>query len=241
LNDITAICIKSGNHQISIFNVYNDCNNDKSLVALNSYLRKHALQLTGSDNNHIIWVGDFNRHHPLWDNETQTRLFTPRAINDANYLIEYIVGWEMELALSKEEGPTLQHKATKSFSHPDLVLCTNNSRSLFVTCEIKECKQPIHTDHFPIVFTLELPTKTEPVCDETSFNFRAVNWKAFNDKLEMLLSGWDRSNLILDKGELEDKVQKLTETIQEAIQSSIKSNKPRPNAKRWWNSNLETK
>ena len=240
-NDITAIRIKSGDHQISIFNVYNDCNNDKSLVALDSYLRKHALQLTGTDDDHIIWAGDFNRHHPLWDDKTQTRLFTPRAINDANRLIEYIADWDMELALPKEEGPTLQHKATKSFSRPDLVLCTNNSRPLFVTCEVKECEQPIHTDHFPIVFTLELPTKTEMVRDETSINFRAANWEAFNDKLETLLSGWDRSNPILDKGELEDEVQKLTETIQEAIRSSIKSNNPRPNAKRWWNSDLETK
>jgi len=37
-NDITAICLKTGGHQITIFNIYNNCNDDKALKALDSYL-----------------------------------------------------------------------------------------------------------------------------------------------------------------------------------------------------------
>ena len=148
--------------------------------------------------------------------------------------------WEMEPVLMKEEGPMLQHKVTKNFSRPDLILCTNHSRSLFITCEVRECEQPIHTDHFPIVSTLELPSKIEQMSDDISYNYRAADWEDFNNKLKVLLNEWDCSIPILNRGMLEDEVSKLTEIIQETTQSCIKKNKPRPNARRWWNSDLES-
>ena len=83
-NDVTAIHLKNNDLHITIFSVYNDCNNDDSLTALDTYHDKFRLDLTGLDNDHLIWAGDFNRHHPLWDDERETRLFTAKATDDAN-------------------------------------------------------------------------------------------------------------------------------------------------------------
>ena len=135
-NDITAIRLKNDGLRIAIFNVYNDCNNDDSMTSLDAYHNKFKIDLTGLDDDHIIWAGDFNRHHPLWDDERETRLFTARATDDANRLINLVRRWGLEFALPKSEGPTLQHKVTKSFSRPDLVLCSHHSLPLFVSCHI---------------------------------------------------------------------------------------------------------
>jgi len=87
---------------------------------------------------------------------------------------------------------------------------------------------------------LELSSKIEQVSDNISYNYRAADWEDFNNKLKALLNEWDRSIPILNRGMLEDEVSKLTKIIQETTQSCIKKNKPRPNARRWWNSDLES-
>lgn len=75
-NDITAIQLSANGTQTTIFNIYNDCNNDQTTEKLEAYLNTHSLELRGSEDDHLIWLGDFNRHHSLWDDEAETCLFT---------------------------------------------------------------------------------------------------------------------------------------------------------------------
>ena len=237
-NDVTAIRLKNDNLRIAIFNVYNDCNNDDSLTTLDTYHDKYRLDLTGLNNDHIIWAGDFNRHHPLWDDERETRLFTARATDDANRLIDLVGRWGLDFALPKSEGPTLQHKVTKSFSRPDLVLCSHHSLPLFVSCRVVADEKPTHTDHYPIAYELDVHEGIAMAKSELSFNFRATDWESFNQALEQELDPRHLLDQLANAVDLEASVEQLTKAIQHTICTSARKNKPHPNSKRWWNDDL---
>jgi endonuclease/exonuclease/phosphatase family metal-dependent hydrolase len=78
--DVTALRIKGKWGKISLFNIYNDCKHNEMIEQLTKYHRKHVEETLGTADtmgeNHLIWVGDFNRHHPLWDMPENSDLFT---------------------------------------------------------------------------------------------------------------------------------------------------------------------
>lgn len=72
--DVTAIKITNKNTTISIYNIYNDCTNDKSTDVLERHLEKREREHennTESDDvpNVNVWLGDFNRHHVMWEDD----------------------------------------------------------------------------------------------------------------------------------------------------------------------------
>ena len=54
------------------------------------------------DMNHMVWAGDFNRHHLLWDNDKDTHLFTQQALWNAEGIIDLIAEFDMEMTLPKQ-------------------------------------------------------------------------------------------------------------------------------------------
>ena len=78
--DVTVIRILGNWGKITLFNVYNDCLHDSTIHELTKFHRANRGTLTGYDaivnTAHVIWVGDFNRHHPAWDRPEDARLFT---------------------------------------------------------------------------------------------------------------------------------------------------------------------
>ena len=69
----------------------------------------------------MMWIGDFNRHHPTWDNPNDTRLFTREAIEAAEKLIRAIADLGMELALAAGT-PTHIHNVTQKWTVTNLYL-----------------------------------------------------------------------------------------------------------------------
>ena len=82
-NDITAIQLTNNTGTISIFNIYNDCLHSHNKHSLNSYINNNRHKILATENHHLIWAGDFNRHHPLWDDDNDIHLFTQQAITRA--------------------------------------------------------------------------------------------------------------------------------------------------------------
>jgi hypothetical protein len=78
--DVVVVKIIGKWGQMTLFNIYNDCQHDCTIHELMKFHRANHRTLMGSedgeDTHHILWVGDFNRHHPAWDNPEDTRLFT---------------------------------------------------------------------------------------------------------------------------------------------------------------------
>lgn len=76
--------------------------------------------------------GDFNWHHPLWDNKTiGHRLFTRQALAKAEGLIQIIAKWNMSMILPKGL-PTLQHWVSTVFSRPDNVFGSEGVEDMLV-------------------------------------------------------------------------------------------------------------
>ncbi len=65
-SNITVTQITRQWGKITIFNIYNDGENNKTIRLLTEYHRRNKaiLERTLQGEAHIIWLGDFNRHHP---------------------------------------------------------------------------------------------------------------------------------------------------------------------------------
>ncbi|KAF5331424.1 hypothetical protein D9611_011885 [Ephemerocybe angulata] len=126
--DVTGIRISGENGKLTIFSVYYDCTHNRTGEALRKYIEENEEEIYG-DGGHVMWAGDFNRHHPMWDRDEDTRLFTRSALDEATTLIEFAEEWGMEQVLEKGI-PTLEHSATKLWTRPDNVWLTAHSTTI---------------------------------------------------------------------------------------------------------------
>ncbi|KAH6899296.1 hypothetical protein BKA70DRAFT_1115550, partial [Coprinopsis sp. MPI-PUGE-AT-0042] len=115
------------------------------MEALDEYLEENILSIYGNgtdnDQHQVIWLGDFNRHHPMWDNDHDERLFTPHALSDADRLIMMIAKWDMSMLLPKGIQ-TLEHQVTKRYSRPDNVFATQGIQEKVVHCKARPDLRP---------------------------------------------------------------------------------------------------
>ena len=91
-NDVTGVCLHRPLGAICILNIYNDCKNNRSLKVVEEFMRRkyHGAEVRTNMREKIIWLGDLNRHHPLWDEERNAHLFTKAALEAAQPLIDMI-------------------------------------------------------------------------------------------------------------------------------------------------------
>ena len=172
-NDLTAIQLKNGHRKLTIFNIYNDCTHSNTETTLRTYLQANNRRIISENDDSMIWAGDFNRHHPLWDRDEDTHLFTGQAQRAAEKLIELLAEHDMTMALPKGP-PTLQHMSSKRHSRPDNVFCTPNLRENIIRCEVAPSHRPTCTDHYPIVTHLTTPQIR--LAASPNPNFRDADW-----------------------------------------------------------------
>ena len=63
-NDVTAIELSSDFGTVTFYNIYNACKNADTLYVLQD-LWMHAHPPHQNETSKTVWLGDFNRHHPL--------------------------------------------------------------------------------------------------------------------------------------------------------------------------------
>ena len=177
----------------------------------------------------MIWAGNFNRHHPLWDDEKDTHLFTQQALNQASNLIELIATYKLNMPFPKGIL-TLQHMVTKKYSCLDNFFVTNGLLELITKCEVNPTTRPPFTNHFPIVTNIQLSQKTSNTSQ--TYNFKNTNWTIFRSKLH------DRLKLSLTlihiqhPKQIKELLDKITQSIQTTITETVTLSKPRPDTKR---------
>ena len=81
--------------RLMIFNVYNDCTHQNTLTVLRTFMLHHSASMLALENDHMMWCGDFNRHHPLWDEERNSHLLTAGASSAAQPLIALLEDHDM--------------------------------------------------------------------------------------------------------------------------------------------------
>lgn len=165
--DITAIQITGEWGVCRIFNIYNDQKHSRNLTALNRFLLTSESQQRTNDSpaTEDIWLGDFNRHSPMWDEARNTQLFTRSALREAQQLIDMAVTWNMHMALRPGIN-TLESTSSKNYTRPDNIWVSDTLRQNIVKCDVLPSERPVCTDHLPIIITLDIsPARSTPPLD----------------------------------------------------------------------------
>jgi exonuclease III len=221
--DVTALQIKEEWGTITIFNIYNDCEHDDMLEALTIYYRQHALKILGTESthqkHHLIWLGDFNRHHPYWDNPEDNRLFTKEASDAAEILLKAVADLGMDMALARGT-PTHCHHITKKWTHLDQVFTTEHTLGAITVCDTFLEEHGINTDHLPIITEVDLELTKAPV--QTARNFRDIDWESFHKTLKEKLEKLEPPTRITTLATFNFKCEKLTHALQETIEKEVR-------------------
>ena len=122
-----------------------------------------------------IWLGDFNRHHPMWDDDTNIGLFTRANLDVVEELIELVASRGMEMVLPKGI-PTIKN-AQGNCTRPDNVFCSGGIEDWVIQCATSPGETPPKADHFPIHTTIDFSMKGS--AHSYSFNYRAIERDVF--------------------------------------------------------------
>ncbi|EUC55854.1 reverse transcriptase from transposon X-element protein, putative, partial [Rhizoctonia solani AG-3 Rhs1AP] len=180
--DVTAMKVQTPVGLILICNIYNPCDVNTSLPHVSTLLRAHR--------GHVIILGDFNRHHPDWDEARNAHLFTSAALDLAQPLLDIINDRPLGMALPRDI-PTLQSTSSKNYTRPDNVFISSPLIDSLVSCNTIPASRPPCTDHFPIATTLDItPTEVPRIIKP---NFKKTNWPLFRQVLEGKLAELPRS------------------------------------------------
>ena len=235
--DVTAIRLTGTWGQLNIYNIYNDCQHNQTINLLSEHLHNNTVpgEAASADSTHTIWVGDFNRHHPHWDDPEDTRLFTREALNAAEILIEAVAEAGLDMILPGGT-PTHQHSVTKRWSRLDNVFMTDHSLETLISCDTLPEQRGVRTDHLPILTKLDLTAAIAP--PKTMHNFKQVDWKQFRETLDQQLARLDPPGLINTQAQLDKACDNLTNAIQLTIKKAVPLTTICAKTKRWWTKEL---
>ena len=237
--DVTVVQLNGAWGKLTIFNIYNDCDHNRTMALLSKFHCEHADQLEKSDRGsaHVLWLGDFNRHHPHWDSHDDTRLFTRDAIKAAKALIEATAEAGLDMALPKGI-PTHIHNVSKKWTRLDQVFISDHSMDLISACDTVTTSRGVNTDHLPILTKLDLATVL--AAESNTHNFRDVDWTKFNKELGRRLTELGPAVTIRTQYQLNTTCSKLTKAIQDTIAKTVPITHITAKMKRWWTKDLTT-
>ena len=231
--DVTSTKITQGTTKILVINVYNDCKHNDALDAVSQFLNHQFPNDHVPDDTHIILAGDFNRHHPSWEEERNAHLTTNERL--LHPLMDIINRFDLRMALPPNR-PSLRALSTGNWTRPDNVWCTSHSLDLFTSCDTNPGLQGPNTDHLPILSKLDIPiTRSTP---RPSRNFRGTNWDEFSKHLDATLSSYPPPKRILSHSQFRTALNTLNSSIINTIEEHVPMSKPFPHTKRWWNRDL---
>lgn len=183
--DINAILLMYNTGTIHIFNVYNP---QDSRRALNSLARAtHAVydqpeqQL---DEPQVIWLGDFNRHHPIWEDERNTHLLTEKYLDEAQPLVNLLSVFDLQMLLPPAT-PTLEVANSKNHTRPDNIFALQELAGSLIRCCTALGLCPLCTNHYPVI--TELQVNVPHAAQNTFQNFRKTDWPSFRKSLAIRL------------------------------------------------------
>ena len=236
LKDIVIIQLDTSGGKCTIVNVYNDNNHDNTVEELERFLNANIQELHPSDEDHMVWLGNFNRHHPLWDEDRNNHLFTPVALEASNKLLEIVADHGMTQILPKDIL-TLQLSSTQNWTHPDNTFCTEHTSELLLTCNTEPEKQGPKTDHLPIltVFDMSMPASTEL----PTWNYQSVDWDKFNSSLKDSLTELSGNPRIIEMAEeFQQAAHNFDQALCRTVEAAVPRTWPHPHTKRWWTKDL---
>ena len=234
--DVTGVRIHGDFGAVCLLNIYNDCKNNNSLVVVKDFMRSRRLrERMDGEREQFIWLGDFNRHHPIWDEERNAHLFTRTALEAAQPLLDLIGRHDMRMALPKDI-PTLEACATKNFTRVDNIFCSADLLDTFISCNTYPQLRPQKTDHMPVISVLELEPERTILVDK--HNYKMTDWEEFRETLGGRLEELGDVGEITSLAQFHNKIAQLDDAIKVTVQEHVPLTRLSPYTKRWWNKGL---
>jgi ribonuclease HI len=231
-SDITAVRLRGDNGYLSLFNIYNEITNNDTLTCLDLFSDLNAQLIRPSNYDCVLWLGDFNRHHPMWEEDTNEHLFEPEDY--ISPLIDLLYKNDMLLVLPKGI-PTL-HTSAGNWTRPDNVWRSNTPDNPIVRCDTVPAIRPPLADHMPIITILDLPLPRSEAAK--SLDFRLVDWPPINAALTLRLEAESPAALIKTKEEFDEKVDNVVRIITSVLEEKLDDRRPNPFKRRWWTKEL---
>ena len=221
---------------VTIINIYDDSKSRSVIPLLTTFLSREKRTICPTPTAHMIWLGDFNAHHFMWEEERNAHLCNPAdAQETAQQIINLMAEHDMSMALPKDR-PTLQSTSSGNWTRPDNVFCTSHTLDAIKLCDTKPRRRPPCTDHVPILTTLNLEVPRANLT--VTRNFRETDWEEFRATLGTLLYGIPPPMPIINEEQFQMAAADLTKTIKLAIEEKVPLSKQCPHAKRWWSKEL---
>src|SRR5882724_7904744 len=121
-SDITVVQLQTEIGKVLIINMFNEGSQQLAIKWAITVMRQRTWAGHNGHNRlhigHTIWLGDFNLHHPMWDEGRNTHLFMRGNLEKAQVLIDALAQLDLQMALPKDI-PTLQALATSNHTRPD--------------------------------------------------------------------------------------------------------------------------
>jgi len=147
---------------------------------------------------HVIWLGDFNSHHPLWYKARNSHLFTRASLDRAQTIIEVVANYDLQMILPKDVS-ALQAMAMGNLTRMDNVFASSSLTNAVMECRAVPEEWLDRTDHFPIV--MEIETGLDTVITPVQHNFKATNWQVVWEEMALGLLGLEEKEEVDNKTE----------------------------------------
>lgn len=233
--DVVAVRLKTRKWEMLIVNIYGDINNSDAFKKAEEATRKEKRKISGNERLETIWLGDFNRHHPAWDELRNAHLFTRENLDKAQELINTIDEMELQMILPAAI-PTLKALSTGNLTRPDNVYASEGIVSAVTECNTAVEDTPPKTDHFPIITKLN----TEAIKREERQipNFKTVDWETFRETLLPMIRVIPTDEKITNRNTVDARLKALTDALKATISKEVPISKISGFTKRWWTKEL---
>ena len=114
----------------TLINIYNDVRSNETLTMLSNFLETNSHMIYPHNTDHLICLGDFNRHHPVWEDKRNSHLLTTCYLEHVQALINLLADYSLFMLLPKDY-PTLQASNTKNWTRVDNVFCSDHTAECF--------------------------------------------------------------------------------------------------------------
>ena len=233
--DVVIVQFRSAQGARTLINIYNDGTHNRTLEEMGRFLALNAAKVRPSQNDHMFWLGDFNRHHPMWDEERNSHLFTTVALDSVQKLLDLLVDFGMVQALPKDI-PTLQSSSTGNWTRPNSDFCTDHSEEILILCTTDPGQRGLKTDHVLVLTELDLAIPLAP--DTTTCNYRAVDWEEFNEYLNEALACLPPPAPIIMEEDFQRTAKNIDLALHDAVEKHVLKSRPCPHTWHWWTKEL---
>ncbi|KAJ7797180.1 hypothetical protein B0H14DRAFT_3548684 [Mycena olivaceomarginata] len=157
-------------------NIYIDCEHNEALDVLATYMASPDAAHCPILPLWYILAGDFNRHHPSWDELRNHHLFTAKNARLVQPLLDLLARYAMQMALPRDI-PTLRAFPTGNHTQVDNVFCSPSLLNAYVKCDTEPGLHPPRIDHYPVIQVLDLDIpKHKPL---PTHAYRKTDWDEY--------------------------------------------------------------